>query len=174
MINLIILDIDGIMTDGKKTYNLSGEVISKTFCDKDFTAIKRLKAAKLKVCFLSGDNKINESVAKNRNIDFHYARGKDKTDFIPVFVKEYNTKPENMLYVGDDLFDFSIMKAVGYAFCTEDSPNKIKKYCGPSNTIDRIGGQNVIARLVDMLLERGLIEEATMEEIEKLDKREIF
>ena len=174
MIKLAILDIDGVMTDGRKTYNINGDVISKTYCDKDFTAIKRLRASGVKVCFLSGDNKVNEPMARNRNIDFHAARGKDKADFIPMFTEMYECSPCEMLYIGDDLFDLSALKAVGYSFCPQDSPNIIKDYCGPSNVIQRNGGENVLAALVDILLDRGLVKDSSMEEIEKLDKKEIF
>ena len=42
MIKLLILDVDGVLTDGKKVYGKEGTGLYKTFCDKDFTAIKRL------------------------------------------------------------------------------------------------------------------------------------
>ena len=171
-IRLVILDIDGILTDGKKYYGLDGIPFAKTYCDKDFTAIKRLRGAGISVCFLSGDERVNKEMAKNRNIDFYSARGLDKAVFIKDFETTYNTTPDKMLYLGDDLFDLSIMKSVGYAFCPVDSPNKIKKSCGKKNIIDRRGGENVVARLVDILLERSLIEDATMEQIEALDKNE--
>lgn len=174
MIKLAILDIDGVMTDGRKTYDINGNVISKTYCDKDFTAIKRLRASGVKVCFLSGDNRINEPMAKNRNIDFYYARGKDKSEFVKDFVKIYKTKPENMLYIGDDLFDESIMKIVGHKFCPADAALNLRKICGPSNTMRNNGGCNVVAEMVEVLLARGLMHDTTMQEIEKLDKKEIF
>ena len=66
MIKLVILDVDGVLTDGKKYYNRDGDVLMKTFCDKDWTAIKRFKALGIKVLFLSGDP-FNEKIAKNRN-----------------------------------------------------------------------------------------------------------
>ena len=44
MIKLIILDVDGVMTDGKKYYDRDGKVVLKNFCDKDWTAIKRFRA----------------------------------------------------------------------------------------------------------------------------------
>ncbi len=174
MIKLAILDIDGVMTDGKKTYNLNGDVISKTYCDKDFTAIKRLRASGISVCFLSGDNRINEPMAKNRNIDFYYARGKDKASFIPFFEDQYSCDSSEMLYIGDDLFDFSILQRVGYAFCPNDAPNKLKNFCGVSNTVNRPGGNNVVAALIDILLDRNLINDSSMEQIEALDKKEVF
>jgi 3-deoxy-D-manno-octulosonate 8-phosphate phosphatase KdsC-like HAD superfamily phosphatase len=45
MIKLIILDVDGIMTDGKKYYGQDGSVYLKSFCDKDWTSIKRFKSS---------------------------------------------------------------------------------------------------------------------------------
>ena len=103
MIKLIILDIDGVLTDGIKYYGLDGIPFAKTYCDKDFTAIKRIKASGVKVCFLSGDERINKKMAENRRIDFYSARGKDKAEFIPQFVVEYSVSPSDMLYIGDDL-----------------------------------------------------------------------
>ena len=44
MIKLVILDVDGVMTDGKKYYDRDGKVVIKNFCDKDWTAIKRFRA----------------------------------------------------------------------------------------------------------------------------------
>lgn len=103
MIKLVILDIDGIMTDGKKYYGLDGIPFAKTYCDKDFTAIKRLRGANVDVCFLSGDERVNMAMAKNRNIDFYSARGKDKADFVEMFEEKYQTTKQDMLYIGDDL-----------------------------------------------------------------------
>ena len=45
MIELVILDIDGVMTDGRKYYGVDGIPFAKTYCDKDFTGIKRLSHA---------------------------------------------------------------------------------------------------------------------------------
>ena len=79
-----------------------------------------------------------------------------------------------MLYIGDDLFDESIMKIVGHCFCPADAALNLRKLCGPSNTMRNNGGCNVIAEMVDVLLERGLVNSSTMEQIEQLDKKEIF
>jgi len=170
-IKLAILDIDGIMTDGKKTYDLNGNVVSKTYCDKDFTAIKRLRASGTKVCFLSGCDKVNKAMAVNRNIDFYYARGEDKANFISHFCQVYDCSTDEMLYIGDDLFDLNILKAVGHPYCPKDSPKIIQQN---SFVLDRNAGENLIAFLYDHLKEKGLVNDTTMEEIEKLDKREIF
>jgi 3-deoxy-D-manno-octulosonate 8-phosphate phosphatase (KDO 8-P phosphatase) len=174
MIKLVILDIDGVLTDGKKYYGLDGIPFAKTYCDKDFTAIKRLRGAGIHVCFLSGDERVNKAMAENRKIDFYSARGKDKADFVTEFMSKYNVLPADMLYIGDDLFDESIMRLVGHAYCPADAVRNLKVLCGPSNVLTRCGGQNVIAQLVELLLDRKLINDCTFADIEALDKKEVF
>lgn len=174
MIKLVILDIDGVLTDGKKYYGLDGIPFAKTYCDKDFTAIKRLRGSGVNVCFLSGDERVNKAMAENRKIDFYSARGKDKADFVPEFMETYNTLPADMLYIGDDLFDESIMRLVGHAYCPADAVKNLKILCGSSNVLARNGGENVVAELVEVLLDRGLVHDCTFADIEALDKKEVF
>ena len=173
-VKLAILDIDGVMTDGKKYYGIDGIPFAKTYCDKDFTAIKRLKGAGVKVCFLSGDERVNKAMAANRRIDFYSARGKDKADFVKDFESHYGVSRDDMLYIGDDLFDKSIMEIVGHSYCPNDACHDIKMVCGLENILSRSAGNNVIAEMVQILLTRGLVNDCTMAEIESLDKKETF
>ena len=174
MIRLIILDIDGVLTDGKKYYGIDGIPFAKTYCDKDFTAIKRIRGSGIDVIFLSGDQRVNESMAKNRNIPFYSARGKDKASFIPEFEDKYGANRKDILYIGDDLFDKSILQSVGHPYCPQDACRDIKVVCGAKNIVPKKAGDNVICEMYDMLLDRGLISDCTMEDIEELDKRENF
>ena len=172
-IKMIILDIDGILTDGKKYYGLDGMPFAKTFCDKDFTAIKRMRGAGVKICFLSGDNRVNEAMAKNRNIDFYYARGRDKATFVEGFEERYGIDREHMAYVGDDLFDINIMKKVGFSYCPDDAPEKVKE--AATQTLEGCsGGQNFVMKFVDAILRQNLVPDCTLEDIERLDKNEKF
>ena len=186
-IELVILDIDGVMTDGRKYYGPDGIPAYKTYCDKDFTAIKRIKGSGVPVCFLSGDENINKEMAKNRNIPFYSARGVDKAKFIDKLSEDFNTSPERMVYVGDDLFDLSMLKSVGYPFCPSDSCSEVLHYCSGidlcwtkdwecdvSAIINRPGGSNVIEELFNILFNHDLIDGCSMDDIENLDKREVF
>ena len=119
MIKLLILDIDGVMTDGTKVYGLDGLTIGKRYCDRDFTAIKQFKAAGVQVCFLSGDDKVNKAMAENRKTDFYYSRGREKTDYLEEFADTYNCSAKEMAYVGDDIFDIPIMEKVAKNFGIE-------------------------------------------------------
>lgn len=174
-IKLLILDVDGILTDGRKYYGIDGMPFAKIFCDKDFTAIKRFRALGINVIFLTGDAKVNEKIGINRNIPVYLSRGLDKVDFIDQFQSVYNCNTDEMCFVGDDLFDINIMKAVKYSFCTADSPYIVRS-C--ATVLPVKGGENVIATLFDYCEDHNIIEtvdfNTVMNKINELDKNEKF
>ena len=61
--------LQGLLLDNV-LFPVKGKVISKTWCDIDFTAIKRFKAAGIQICFLSGDRRVNEAMAAARKVNF--------------------------------------------------------------------------------------------------------
>ena len=63
-LKLLILDIDGVLTDGTKDYDVDHKPVYKKFMCKDFTAIKRFMAAGVKVIMISGDN-YNKTILEN-------------------------------------------------------------------------------------------------------------
>lgn len=127
---LLIIDIDGVMTNGSKTYDRNGCILSKEYKDIDFTAIKRFQAAGIKVCFLSGDKAVNEEMAKSRGVPFHYARGTngsiDKSEFITQFQQIYSVPLDKMAYIGDDYYDLSIINNLNHTSCPANSIQDIK------------------------------------------------
>lgn len=147
-LGLLILDVDGVLTSGIKDYSPEGKTIAKQFNDKDFTAIKRFKEAGVEVVWLSGDDCVNEAVAKNRNIPFYHSRVKNgtlsKRGYPILFAQKYNVSPKYMAYVGDDYFDLDIMSEVGIAFCPNDAIDDVKKAC---ITLNADGGKGVVAEL---------------------------
>jgi len=176
MIKLLILDVDGVLTDGKKVYGKEGTGLYKTFCDKDFTAIKRLKSSGANVCFLSGDENVNRAVANNRDIDFYFSRGKCKTEFLSILSEKYSCPTSKMAFVGDDLFDLHIAQSVGYSFCPSDSCREIKKES--TLVLKSKGGENVVMELVDYLIDFKLIESVDLKKalnsVYRLDEKEKF
>ncbi len=172
-IQLLILDVDGVLTDGTKIYNEHHYVEGKRFMCKDFTAIKRFIASGIKVVLISGDN-FNKSMAEKRNLDFYCSRGKDlsldKSKFLDLFETTYGIKRENMAFVGDDYFDLSMFKNLRYTYCTSDAPQIVKK--NSFVVLKAKGGEGVIVELYDRLLENGYLEDASEEEVSALDKKE--
>ena len=176
MIKVLILDIDGVLTDGKKVYDNNGLCCYKVFCDKDFTAIKRLKTIGVDVCFLSGDENVNKALSKNRNIDFYFSRGKCKTQFLKTLCDKYKCLTKEIAFMGDDLFDLPISKEVGYSFCPSDACRELKESC--TLTLNNKGGENVVMELVNYLMDHELIPltytKDLLEGIYRLDEKEKF
>jgi 3-deoxy-D-manno-octulosonate 8-phosphate phosphatase (KDO 8-P phosphatase) len=180
MIRLIILDIDGIMTDGRKYYDSSGLCFAKTFCDKDWTTIKRFRAIGIPVVFLTGDPNINEKLANNRNLHVIVNRKDgvhtDKSDYLEDICEQYGCTPDQVCYLGDDLFDIGIMKMVKYSFCVQDSPKIVQEYA--SRIVPSRGGDNAVMKLFEILEYEKKIPRVgyseLMPKIYDLDKKEVF
>lgn len=179
MIKLLILDVDGILTDGKKYYDSEGNVRLKTFCDKDWTAIKRFRALGINVIFLTGDP-FNVKIAENRNIDVYVNRSngnhKDKVEFLSDICKEYEVKSNEVAYAGDDIFDVKIMRAVGYSFCPADSPDDVRS--AAKNCVPGTPGNNFVMFLFDYMRRNRLLPEFNfydnLKKVYELDEKEKF
>ena len=172
-INLLILDIDGVLTDGTKVYTEKHEPVYKRFRCKDFTAIKRFVAAGVKVIMLSGDN-WNAEMARQRNIPFYCTRGSDlgldKSVYLSHLETQYDVKRENMAFVGDDYFDLSMFKTLFWTFAPSDSPRIIRQNC--LYLLKSKGGQGVVQELYDFLVGKGIVQDASEAAVADLDKAE--
>lgn len=154
MIKLVILDVDGVLTKDKY-YDTEGNVIAKAFCDQDFTAIKMFKAVGVKVCFLSGDRNINEKIAQKRNIDFFYCPCIEgvinKASILPEIMKHYDIKKlDEIIYVGDDYYDISIMVLLKNKACPS-SANPCLMEITNMWFLKARAGEGVVAELYDIL-----------------------
>jgi 3-deoxy-D-manno-octulosonate 8-phosphate phosphatase (KDO 8-P phosphatase) len=172
MIKLLILDVDGVMTDGKKYYDRDGTVRLKTFCDKDWTAIKRFRALGINVMFLTGDG-YNVEIANNRNIDVIVTRNKEKADYLPEICKDYGVVNSEIIFVGDDIFDIGLMKLVK-SYCPKDAPLIVKDY---AQTLNISGGDNFVMQLFDYLSVKELPKfdfDEHLKKVYELDMKEKF
>ena len=172
-IKLLILDIDGVLTDGTKVYTQEHQPVYKRFRCKDFTAIKRFIAAGVQVIMLSGDN-WNGDMARKRNIPFYCTRGSDlsldKSVYLSHLEAQYNVKRENMAFVGDDYFDLSMFKTLFWTFAPSDSPRIIRENC--LYLLESKGGEGVVQELYDFLVGKGIVQDAPEAAVADLDKAE--
>ena len=148
--DLLILDIDGVMTDGTKTYGVTGECISKKYADIDFTGIKRFRSSGVSVCFLSGDNTVNENMAKIREVPFYYSKGIPKSQFLDTICKDFGVEKSRVAYVGDDFYDMDIMQCLDHIYCPSDSAYCIKQI---SQVLEAKSGKGVVEELYSKLFE---------------------
>ena len=145
---LLILDVDGVMTDGSKTYDIAGNVMSKRFNDLDFTAIKRFKQKNVEVCFLTGDD-WNQRLANKRKISIWIADKDEKLNMLHDICKHYRVCLTEVMYVGDDIYDSEIMRKVGKSVCVKNSPMIVKELVDIVLPIN--SGEYVVSHLFDVI-----------------------
>ena len=149
---LLILDIDGVMTDGTKVYDAGYNVIAKRFYDKDFTAIKLFVGAGVDVMFLSADDRVNRGMADSRGIMFWYTR--DKVGVLSEICTTRNIEIKDVCFVGDDITDEPIMDAIvrggGKVYCPSDAwPSLLRN--DDVFTLNAEGGHGVVMVLYDRI-----------------------
>lgn len=164
MIKLLILDVDGVMTDGRKYYDKEGNVKLKTFCDKDWTAIKRFKALGIKVILLTGDP-FNVVIGENRKLDVIVNRfsgeHRDKSSYLPGICEDYEVTPKEICFIGDDIFDIGLLKLVGHPYCPKDSAREVRNV---AKILGVNGGDNVVMHLFDSLRDSQIIPRISFDE----------
>lgn len=171
---LLILDVDGVLTNGRKVYDIDHKPLYKEYMCKDFTAIKRFIASGVEVVMISGDN-WNKTMAEKRNIPFFCTRDKnlslDKSQYIRLFEEEYGYDRRDMAFVGDDYFDLPMFLNLEWTFCPSDSPDIIKY--NSKHILASKGGEGVLVELYDLAERRRWLTQATMESVLELDSKEL-
>jgi len=120
-IELIVLDVDGTMTDGKITYTSSGEEI-KSFCVKDGLAIASWIGLGKRVAIITGrKSKIVEKRAKELNIEYFYQGVSNKFEVLEEILEKEGLSFENVASIGDDLNDYLMLKSSKIAFIPRDA-----------------------------------------------------
>jgi len=127
-IQVLIMDVDGTLTDGKIYMSDAGELF-KSFDVKDGYAIKHiLPTLKILPVIITGRHSLLvEKRAQEIGIQYIYQGVIDKEILLPVICEKFNVQLENIAYIGDDLNDFNVMKLVGCVACPCDAAAQIKK-----------------------------------------------
>jgi len=174
MFKLLILDVDGVLTTGLKTYDINGSVISKTFGDRDFTAIKQFICAGVNTIFLSGDQQVNSSVAKDRGIPFFYSRRDSgqlsKADCAKEIIEKYQIDKKEIIFIGDDLFDVEMRSFCGFMACPANSHYLMKRKS--DLILNTSSGYGCVQELFEYMISESMIEEPTKESVIAKDSSE--
>ena len=127
-IRLLVLDIDGVLTNGGMYYTESGDEFKK-FNTKDGLAIKRLTASGFQVAFLSSG--INAKLVSRRaellGVQNVYTGLEPKIDILTRWKNEMGIEWEQIAFVGDDVNDLAVMKLCGLTACPSDASPRIKE-----------------------------------------------
>lgn len=157
MINLIVLDVDGTMTDGKITYTSNNEE-SKSFNVKDGLAITSWIKLGKEVAIITGrKSTLLERRSKELKIKYLYQKVDNKKEILANLIKELNISMENVASIGDDLNDLDMLKASKISFI----PNDANPFLNDIATIklSKNGGDGVVAQMIEYLIEKEALNE---------------
>lgn len=160
-IQLLILDVDGVLTDGRITYNDDGAE-SKTFNVKDGLGIRLLMNAGIRVVIVTGRySSALRHRCKDLGIEHIYEGVKDKKGVIDAILELAGATPEEIAFVGDDLIDLPLMRIVGTPIAVADAHETVRE-CAEMVTSAK-GGAGAVREVCEAILRARGMWEAILE-----------
>lgn len=146
----ILLDVDGVLTDGHLHYGPRGEEI-KVFHVRDGLALKLAQRAGIRVGLLSARR--TEAVLRRATelaLDEVLLGQSDKNHALDAFLEKHGTEARNVAYMGDDLPDLSVLRRCGLSFAPRNAASEVLDTV--HHVIDRCGGEGAVRVMVEMIL----------------------
>ena len=149
-ISFILMDLDGVLTDGTLIYSPQGEVW-KLFHAHDGYGIERGHHFGLKFGIISGRRAdANRQRAERLKIEELYEDCKDKVVAYEAIRKKYDLEPENFCFTGDDVFDLPLLREVGFSCAPNNAMEDVKKEVHYVTNIS--GGRGAMREVIDIIL----------------------
>lgn len=164
-IKLLILDVDGVMTDGSIILDNEDNEF-KVFNVRDGHGIKMLVKAGVQVAIISGrQSKVVERRARELGISEVYQRCHMKTVAFDHIMEKYGLTGKEVAYMGDDIVDIPVFKRVGLSVAVSDAIDETKKFA--LMVTKDPGGRGAVREICDFLLRsKGLWKSMTGEYFE--------
>ncbi len=148
-INVLILDVDGVLTDGRLHVGENDDM--RDFDIKDGHGIVIFLRKGFEVVFVTGrDSKSLERRAKELGIKRVYTGIKKKGEFYDKLKEEMGFSDEEVAFVGDDVVDLSIMKKVGFPVAVGDAVREVKREA--LYITKNPGGRGAVREVIELIL----------------------
>ena len=159
-IKLLILDVDGVMTDGRIIFDSNG-VESKFFNVKDGHGIKMLQRAGIEVAIISGrQSQVVTIRAAELGIERVFQKATDKRTPYEKILADTGLSDREVAFLGDDLIDIPVLRRVGFAAAPADAVAEVFPFV--HYVTKQSGGWGAVRELADLLLKgQGRWEELT-------------
>lgn len=149
-IKMLVLDVDGVMTDGSIIMDSDGREM-KNFNVRDGHGLVMIQRHGIQVAILTGrTSTVVDHRARDLKITEVYQGALNKKEIFAQILKKNNLTPETIAYMGDDIVDIPVLKMVGFSVAVADALDLVKK------TVDYVtvnrGGQGAVREICEMLL----------------------
>ena len=145
-----MLDIDGVLTDGRIVYGDYGDEL-KFFDVQDGLGLVLLKKAGFETVMVSAKkSRINVRRAKELNVTKIYQKAWDKLKIYEKILKKFKVNHENVCYIGDDLIDLPVLSRVGLAVAVRNAIDEVKEKA--HLVTEKSGGRGAVREVTDLIL----------------------
>ncbi len=149
-IKLLLLDVDGVLTDGSIIYNDNGAE-TKIFNVKDGLGIRLLMEAGIKVGIVTGrSSKALYHRCKNLGISLIFDGFHEKTSVLELILEKTGLQAEEIAFVGDDLLDLPLLRRVGLSIAVADAHETIIE--NVDMTTSAKGGAGAVREVCEAIL----------------------
>jgi 3-deoxy-D-manno-octulosonate 8-phosphate phosphatase (KDO 8-P phosphatase) len=148
---MLLLDVDGVMTDGGIYYSNSADEFKK-FNIKDGYGIVKLHRAGIKTGIITGRiSNIVTRRAEDLQIQEVHQNLENKLAVYELILQKYNLSDNQVAYIGDDEFDLEVLDRVGFSAAPADAMTIVQKQ------VDYVckckGGDGAVREVIDMILQ---------------------
>jgi len=159
-VKMLILDIDGVMTDGRIVYSIYGDEL-RFFDVTDGFGITLLNRAGLKSIIITAKkSRIVKARARDLRIAMTYHGYHDKAKALKKALRKFRVTPEEVCFIGDDLVDLPVLHQVGFAVSVPNAVDEVRK--AAHYVTVRPGGRGAVREICDLILkEQGRWDLAT-------------
>lgn len=157
-VKLLLLDVDGVLTDGRLLFSNSGEEL-KAFSTLDGHGIKMLIQSGIEVGIITGrKSKLVEQRAQDLGIEILVQGREDKLAALDEILTGKTLAKSTICYMGDDFPDLSVMRAVGLSASVPNGHSEVKNEAWLIT--ERAGGAGAVREVTDYLLQsQGLYQQ---------------
>ena len=149
-VRAFVFDVDGVLSSSRIILH-PGHEMMRSMNIKDGYAIHYAIRKGYPIAIITGGN--SDAVAQrfeNLGVTDIYLRSKDKVENLSDFLSKRDLGKENVLYMGDDILDYLVMKEVGFPTCPSDAVEEIKAIS--TYISDKAGGEGCVRDVIEQVL----------------------
>jgi len=150
-ITCLILDVDGVLTDGGIIIDDSGQELKK-FDVRDGHGLKLVMRYDILVVILTGrQSRVVSHRAKELGITAVYQKATNKMKILAEIMEKYHRDAEAIAYIGDDIVDVPVLRSVGFGAAVADASVHAKE--AACYVTDSPGGKGAVREVCEMILQ---------------------
>ncbi len=151
-IKLILMDVDGVLTDGSILYSENGDEL-KVFNVQDGLGIRMARMAGLKTGLITGrKSRLLQRRAEELQLDVVIQGALNKLPEYERVKEQLALSDEEIAYIGDDILDLPVLKCVGFSIAVANARDEVKALCDYVTVAG--GGQGAVREAIDKILKR--------------------